>query len=76
MAEGRGGSGMRWGRFVFVYLFIHFEHLNSSRDAPGCFWEPREPGSAKAPHNKVRANVLHGRERQRSLVSTRLSVLL
>lgn len=60
MAEGRGGSGMRWGRFVFVYLFIHFERLNSSGDAPGCVWEPGESGSAKALRYKVRANVLHG----------------
>lgn len=63
MAGGRGGSGTRWGRFVFIYLFVYFKHLNLSRDTPGCCWELRQSGSAKALRYEMRAGVPRGRLR-------------
>lgn len=48
------------GLFVFIYLLAWFEHLNSSRDAPGYCWECEQSGFAKTLSYKGRANVLHG----------------
>lgn len=55
MAGGQGGTS--WACLVLIYLFVYFEHLNSSRDAPGCCWELWESGSAKVPLYKMRVSI-------------------